>query len=169
MARAEHHSNVLSRAFPAIKNRVAGARKMIEISQGGSRFDGSDHEDDPLIALGKELKRLQIEFEELDAVFRRSGKPSRLRRQMRHIDDRQSAIKDFATTIEARSIEGALLQLSLVHSMVDSEDASDDRQRRIERLLFSAYAAISNAAKIDTKHTYNSYEMNAHLNPFAQP
>lgn len=168
MARAEQKLNVVSNAFPNNNAKSMGARGMTSSSRSTDDITIGPILKDPLIALAREMKQLDDRFQELDHTFRENGQPNSLRRTMRHIDDRQTAIRDFATTVQATSIEGALFQLSIAYIVIGEGDEprGEDCQRQLDRLLFSAYSAIAKEAGIEVNKMYDSYRLNDHLNPW---
>lgn len=126
--------------------------------------------EDPLIAIGRRLWELETRHDILDVPKSGETTTETIYRQTEASQTRSTidALRTYASTLKAKSIEGALIQIGLAHSLVtrisdDNRKMSQTIEEEIDRLLFSAAAAMRSQcpAKIFYWHDWNS-----HVDPF---
>lgn len=96
-----------------------------------------------------------------------------------HEQDRSLALRALLSTVQATSVEGAVMQLAETIAVVDlvrdayPEDAFDyeakQKFRTINRLLFSALAAVDAASKAPLATVHNSHFGTKQCDPWRDP
>jgi hypothetical protein len=110
--------------------------------------------DDPLVALGLEIERLEKRYHELDILEGCQNAERGVLRQdeMLHLSDRLEALRDYATTLHATSLDGAMLHIALASHYAESaieqsESMSRSVGHKLDRLLFSVAGYLSTKQK----------------------
>ena len=131
---------------------------------------------DPVAQIGRDLAATWRLLEWNDEHRLPADAPAEQRSCRDHLDphltDRIAALEAMAAEIQASSLEGAMVQIMLVHAEADlmaasTEESSDAQLRTISKLLYSALAVLERVAGVSREDVASKVYMGRDLDPHA--
>lgn len=131
---------------------------------------------DPLIEVEKEIRQLSDRTHALELLNLADKNDESTQKwyresESRNVSDREYILRDYVTTLQATSIEGAIVQVGELARIFDLYRSSsyphgdeEDDERKITRLLFSIETALR--AAVPTEHVKDFRPMDNHIDPF---
>lgn len=135
----------------------------------------SDRAHDPLMDVAREIGRLDRRNADLDneQVNAKGSAAVYIDSEIRHVGDRIDALIDYASTLKAQSLEGAMFQLALLNdclnSLTDSQHSPGEAAaigRRGRRFGCSIQRVLSNMTGIDPAERYLDRFMGGNRDPW---
>ena len=131
---------------------------------------------DPVAEIGRQLEALNLRYEELDTTDRHETDTKAAYRdaERKAVFDQIQCLRNFATTLHANSLEGALVHIALASfyfsDLCDNDLKEYERtvaEMRFHRLVYSAVRALSaGRADLDLTEIGVRMHLGEHLDPW---